>query len=243
MSIIRSAKSASLSIVRHRGASAIAIATLAFMLSALTVFILIADGMNRAASSLESKANLIADLNPHVTPAQAKVLGHKIQVEFPSAAVQYVSKEDAVTQFRKIFADSPTMLGAMQGNPLPASLQVRTKDPRLLSKIAASLRHDRSFGRLIFNPDLTRKLIEITSVIRIGGIALVLGLAFLALIIVINTTHLTIDARHEEFEVMKLVGATHAFVRNPLIIEGVLLGVTGAGVAVLARIGVLSAGR
>lgn len=213
-----------------------AIATLAFMLTALSVFILVADGMNRAAATLESKANLVADLSDSTTTTQAQSLVRGIQIRWPSTHVSFTTKAEAAAQFKRTFAGNSAMLQAVQGNPLPASLNIKTADARTLSKIAAALGHDNRVNHLIFNPNLTHKLIEITTFVRIAGIALVVGLALLAIVIVVNTTHLTVQARRDEIEVMRLVGAEHKFVRNPFIVEGILLGLAGAVLATLVGI-------
>jgi cell division transport system permease protein len=231
-------RTAILSIARHRGASLVAVATLAFLLSALTIFVLIASGLGNAASGLESKANLIADLNGRVSKSQAGSLERGIERRWPRTQVTYVSRRQALVQFRKAFAGNATMLSALEGNPLPASVQVKDANGSALDSIAAKLKRDPQVQRVIFNPNLTRKLFEITAIVTIGGSALVLGLAFLALVIVINTTHLTVEARRDEIEVMRLIGATHAFVRNPLILEGILLGLSGAIVAEVIGMGV-----
>ncbi len=213
-----------------------AIATLGFMLTALSIFILVADGMNRAAAGLESKANLVADLSDTTTVSQAQGLVQNIELRWPTTHVTYTSKGQAAAQFRRTFAGNSAMLEAVQGNPLPASLNIRTSDARVLSRIAASLRRNNQVKHLIFNPDLTHKLVEITTFVRIAGFALVVGLALLAIVIVVNTTHLTVQARRDEIEVMRLVGAEHKFVRNPFIVEGVLLGLAGAVLATLMGI-------
>jgi cell division transport system permease protein len=231
-------RTAVLSIVRHRGASVVAVATLAFVLSALTIFVLVTSGLGNAASGLESKANLIADLNGSASRGQAASLERRIESGWPRAQVTYVSRTQALAQFRKAFAGNATMLSALEGNPLPASVQVKDPNASALDAIAAKLNRDPRVDRVIFNPNLTRKLFEITAIVTIGGSAIVLGLAFLALVIVVNTTHLTVEARREEIEVMRLIGATHAFVRNPLILEGILLGLGGAVVAEVVGMGV-----
>ncbi|HEV3310380.1 MAG TPA: permease-like cell division protein FtsX [Chloroflexota bacterium] len=238
MPLSQTTRTAFKSITRHRGASLVAVVTLAFMLSALTTFVLVASGLGTAASGLASKANLIADLNPAVGAQRAARLEREITAYWPQTRVRYVSKANALVQFRKTFAGNSTMLSALEGNPLPASVEVRSSDPLILNKVAGMLAGDSRVQRVIFNPNLTHKLAEITNIVTFGGLAVISGLAFLALVIVVNTTHLTVEARREEIEVMKLIGATHGFVRNPLIVEGVLLGLGGAALAAIAAIGV-----
>lgn len=238
MRITESARTAAVGIVRHRGASIVAVVTLAFMLTALTIFVLLANGLGSAASRLEAKANLIADLNGNISHSAATSIGSNVQARWPQVQVTYASKTQALTQFRKTFAGDSAMLSAVEGNPLPASLQFRSADPRLLTGISSFLRSDSSVKRVIYNPNLTHKLVAIATFVNVAGIILVLGLAFLALVIVVNTTHLTVEARRDEIEIMKLIGATHAFVRNPLLFEGIFLGLGGALTASMVGMGV-----
>jgi cell division transport system permease protein len=53
-----------------------------------------------------------------------------------------------------------------------------------------------------------------------------------SLLLVANTIRLSIYARRREIEVMQLVGATNWFIRWPFMIEGVIVGLMGAGIAV-----------
>lgn len=237
MSISQSARTATINMVRHRGATVVAIATVAFLLSALTIFVMIASGLGNAASGLEQKANLIADLNNRTGHARVHELERRIKHRWPAAQIQFLTKGEAKAQFFREFSGNTAMLSALQGNPLPASLQVRDPDGDALTSIARMLRHSGRVNHIIFNPNLTNKLLAITAIVTIGGLAVVLGLGFLALLIVVNTTHLTVEARREEIQVMRLIGATHSFVRNPLIVEGVLLGLCGAFIAVVIGIG------
>jgi cell division transport system permease protein len=73
---------------------------------------------------------------------------------------------------------------------------------------------------------------------RAAGIALFVALALATAILVSNTLRLAVFARREEIEIMKLVGATDAFVAAPFLLEGLLQGLLGAGAAVLALVGV-----
>jgi len=228
---------AATSISRHRGASAVAVATLTFMLSALTIFVLLANGLEQAASSLEAKAQLVAYLKPSVDRSEAEVLIGDIRARWPQAQIQYVSPKVALSQFRQTSLGR-SLSGAIEGNPLPASLDIRMPNPLLLNRIAARLSSNADVHNVVLNRDLTGKLAEIATVVAIAGTAVVLGLAILALIMVINTTHLSIEARREEIEVVRLVGATQRFVRNPLIVEGLLLGVAGAILATLVGLGI-----
>ena len=72
---------------------------------------------------------------------------------------------------------------------------------------------------------------------KLAGLALFVALALATAVLVSNTLRLAVFARREEIEIMKLVGATDGFVSAPFLVEGVLQGLLGGGLAVLALLG------
>ena len=84
---------------------------------------------------------------------------------------------------------------------------------------------------VIDNPTVVEKLLTITRVLSIGGIAVLAMMLFVALFVIVNTIRIAVHARRDEIEIMQLVGATDWFVSWPFIIEGMLVGVFGAIVA------------
>jgi cell division transport system permease protein len=72
------------------------------------------------------------------------------------------------------------------------------------------------------------KLFGFTKISRNIGIALIIGLLFTAMFLISNTIKITIVARRREIEIMRLVGATNAFIRWPFFLEGLWLGLLGA---------------
>ena len=75
-----------------------------------------------------------------------------------------------------------------------------------------------------------------TSTDTVAAIFIAISLVLLgsSLFLIVNTIRLATFARRREIEVMKLVGASNWFVRVPFIAEGMVQGLVGAGLAVLA---------
>ena len=76
---------------------------------------------------------------------------------------------------------------------------------------------------------------------RGAGLALLLGLGLATAVLVSNTLRLAVYARREEIEIMKLVGATDAFVGAPFLLEGVLQGGLAGGLAAATLLGIQAA--
>ena len=152
------------------------------------------------------------------------------------AAVRYVSKDEALTRMRQTLGEKAQLLSQVQGNPLPASLEIQLKFASSAPSLAQELQRQAPIEDVDYKRDVVDRLLAITSFMRLTGSVIVLGLGCIALFIIVNTTRIAMYARRQEIEIMKLVGATDWFVRWPFIFEGVFLGLLG-GVVTVALIG------
>ncbi len=150
-------------------------------------------------------------------------------------SVSFVSKDEALAQFRDRLRQrgQVDLTGFLDRNPLPASLEVKLVDPRQYEPIVALLsRPDPRRGRRGRGPAARRaQLTTVTNVLRTGGIVLLVLVGFVVLFIIVNTIRLAVVARREEIEIMRLVGASDAFIRWPFIFEGAFVGLLGAAIA------------
>ena len=80
---------------------------------------------------------------------------------------------------------------------------------------------------------LIERLTSVTDVLRTGGLIVLVVVGFVVLFIIVNTIRLAVVARREEIEIMRLVGASDAFIRWPFIFEGAFVGLLGAAAAIL----------
>lgn len=147
-------------------------------------------------------------------------------------SVTYVSKEDAYKEAEKIFKDSPEMMENLTGNPFPASLRAKLKDPRDVDEVAARMKGDTGVDEVKYGGQEARKVIHGARYLSIGMLVLAVFLVAAATMLVANTIRLSIFARRREIEVMKLVGASNSFVRLPFMIEGFLCGLFAAVAAI-----------
>jgi len=167
-------------------------------------------------------------------------------VETPNVkAVEFISKEEALEREQRRNPEAFELLGT---NPLPDLFRVTPEDPGGVAAIVDRLApRDPKTGKR--DPQLaaidevrnreedTQKILTATGLVKlvIGGLALLLMLTSIAL--VANTIRLSIFARRREVEVMRLVGATNWFIRWPFVLEGVIVGFLGGGLAVLLLTG------
>jgi cell division transport system permease protein len=175
---------------------------------------------------------------PEIDALKTKIVGlpHVDSAEF-------VSKSEAVKILSdRLDGDLKRSLGELKTNPLPASFKIGLDDPDNLEAVRSSLTTVTPSGDVKPNSPIissvgdqradANKIRKVTGAVKIVLIVLAALLLVASLMLVGNTIRLSIYARRREVEVMRLVGATSWFIRWPFIIEGVIVGITGAAVAV-----------
>ncbi len=179
-----------------------------------------------------------------VTSAQeADILSVKSQLEkLPQVeSVSYTSADDALVAFRDRHANDQLTLQALDelgGNPLDASLEVRARDPSEYEGIVKFLEASPTLSaggasivdRINYaqNKDVIDRLSLAIRATREIGFAIVILFAIASILIAFATIRLAIYIAKDEVAVMRLVGASNAYIQGPFIVTGVITGVTAA---------------
>ena len=210
------------------------ISTVALSLFMLGVFLCGVINLNNMASSLENQVQLSIYLKDGLTTDQIMAVGKQIKAIPNLKHLEFVNKEQAMKEFKARLGDQQQLVNALGDvNPLPNSYVLTFDNPsdvKATAKLAITFQGVESTH---YGQDIVEELFRITQVIRIGGIVLIAFLAAATLFIISNTIRLTVFARRKEIAIMKYVGATNGFIRWPFLIEGMLLGLVGAIIAVL----------
>ena len=148
-------------------------------------------------------------------------------------SVRYVSREQALADFRESMKAQgrEDLTRYLDSNPLYASLEVKLVDPAGVSVGRDALRDDPQVRNVINIEDLVQRVLTVTNILRTAGTVLLLVVGVIALFIIVNTIRLAVVARAEEIEIMRLVGASDAFIRWPFVFEGAFVGFLGAAIA------------
>jgi cell division transport system permease protein len=218
-----------------------AIATMVLMLLLLAGFWLLQAGLTAGVAYVEEKVEVVADLRDvpgaeAVLVVSAQALAAEVAAMPEVRAVRYVSKDEALARFQARLRErgQVDLTGYLDRNPLPASLEVSLVDPRDYQAVVDRLSsHDEIVEDVVEVQKLIERLTSVTDVLRTGGLVVLVVVGFVVLFIIVNTIRLAVVARREEIEIMRLVGASDAFIRWPFIFEGAFVGLLGAGVALV----------
>lgn len=222
--------------VSHGGLMSLAsIGTVIITLLVLAVVALLAINGEVLARSVESQVEIRAFLKGDVTPAQGRALAEQIRRLPDVARAEFVTKQQALERMREQFKEHASLLaGLEEENPLPDAVEVRLKDAVATQRVADAVKQQPEVDEVKYARDMVQRLLQFTRAINLVGAGLVVLLMLTAVLIISNTIRLTVFARRREIGIMKLVGATDWFIRRPFVLEGILLGTVGAGLAMLA---------
>jgi cell division transport system permease protein len=154
------------------------------------------------------------------------------------AAVEYVSKEQALQRFRADFPELADVTSSLSQNPFPSALEVRLRTDADADTAAEALARDVSgragVGDVQFDRRWLARLLGVVTSARVAG-AIVAGILMLGAAFTVGAVvRLSLYARRDELEIMALVGAPFSYIRGPFVVEGLLLGGLGAAVALVA---------
>jgi cell division transport system permease protein len=147
--------------------------------------------------------------------------------------VTYESKQQAYENFLREFADQKALVENFSPDALPASFQVKLKDPSKFAVVAARIQGQSGIEKIVDNRDILRRLFAIIRLFRVGVLAVSIVMIVSASALIGNTVRLAVFNRRREIGIMRLVGATNWHIRVPFLIEGVIEGLLGAGAAIL----------
>jgi cell division transport system permease protein len=225
---------------RNAVMSLAATATMVLMLLLLAGFWIIQTGLLAGLQFTEQKVEVVAYLQTNATDAQVTELTDRLKTMPEVSSVAYVSRAEALVRFRDSMAAQgrEDLTRFLDANPLYASLEVKMVDPSKVRVVGDALRGDPSVRNVINIEDLVERVLTVTNLLRTAGTVLLVIVGVIALFIIINTIRLAVLARAEEIEVMRLVGASDAFIRWPFVFEGAFVGLLGSVVTLAILAGV-----
>jgi cell division transport system permease protein len=224
---------------RNAVMSLAATATMVLMLLLLSGFWIIQAGLLAGLEFTEQKVEVVAYLQPNATDTQVEALREDLEAMPVVDSVVYVTKDEALERFQASMEAQgrEDLTQYLDSNPLFASLEVKLVDPSSVREVGDALRDDGAVRNVINIEDLVERVLTVTDILRTAGTVLLLVVGVICLFIIVNTIRLAVFARAEEIEIMRLVGASDAFIRWPFVFEGAFVGLLGA----LISLGVLAA--
>ena len=214
--------------------------TMVLMLTLLAGFFVLQSVLLASLSFVEQKVDVRAYVENTATDDQVHDLVARIGAMPQTKSIQFITRDQALEQFRQTQAAQgrEDLTTYLESNPFYASLDVELRSPQDAAAVTDALQAEPLVRNVLDVKDLVDRVITVTGVVRTGGLVMVAVVGVIVLFIIVNTIRLAVVARAEEIEIMRLVGASDAFIRWPFVFEGALVGLLGA----LVTLGLLTAG-
>ncbi|WP_019675770.1 permease-like cell division protein FtsX [Arsukibacterium perlucidum] len=219
---------------RTPSASILTIAVLGVSLTLPATLHLLVKNMQQISSSFTQAAEISLYIREQTPANQVQSLVTILQADHDVAEVIFVSKQQAMAEFKQI-SGFGAALNYLDSNPLPDLIRVLPKNtaPQAAETLLQRLSNERIVDFAKLDIDWLTRLNAIVSMLQQAVAIIALLLLSAVLLIVGNTIRLSIMNKKDEIEVMKLVGATDAFIQRPFLYTGVWFGVFGGLLAFL----------
>ncbi len=211
-----------------------AITTTFICILVLGIGVLVSSHVEGIIGSVRDDVSVEAFIPPDFTQERVEEIRRSVEGYPEVSSVNFVSEEEALAKFKDTFKDRPKIYESLNPGDLPPSFQLMLEDPASADEVAQRLQNEGFSEENLSYPQQTINRLNTVTSYMIWGLYGATALFLISSVLLIsNAIRLSIFARRNEIEVMKLVGASDSFVRTPFVFEGMVQGLIGAGLAAL----------
>ena len=209
-------------------ASIVSICSMLLILGGITFGVFVA---NNIVNDMKTKVDQIdIILEPEVAPARVREIKNELQKIENIKDVKYVSKEEALSKMKEQWKENSFLLDGME-SALPESYEVKVESIENSTTVASSISNIKDVEKVVYYKDIVDKITKMSQIVKYVGISLVGVLLLVSFFIMSITIKLTVIARRKEISIKKYIGATNMSITGPFVVEGLVLGLLGAGVS------------
>ena len=214
----------------------LAVGTIAISLFILGIFLLVSANLSGVISEWGEKVQVNIYLKNEITQNNFLFIRDRIESSPEVEDYRYISQQDALKEFKELFGKYETFSDKLEEDVFPASFEIKIKsDFRTSDKIekfTERFANINGIEEIQYDRDWLMRLNTIINLIRLLAVTIGGILVLAAVSTTSNVIKITILSRKDEIAVMRLVGASNAFIKGPFFFEGLIQGLTAGGIAV-----------
>jgi cell division transport system permease protein len=216
--------------IRHGGMTFSSIIAVTITLVMVSILLMITLNLAQLASIVQSEVQIYVGISNNANQTSITTLGNRIGVIQGVAKLTFSDKDNELDKFIASYGPEGQIFEIYRGenNPLKNAYIIEIAEGYDIAVIADQINAFENVDTVDYGGENTVKLINFMNAIRDGGLLLVLILGSLAVFLVANTIKITIQARYDEIQILRILGATNHFIRMPMVIEGFMIGLLGA---------------
>ena len=232
------ARSAFAGIWKEKWINFLSVVSIGVGLFILLVALFTVYNLNHFASKLQDLFSMTVYLDDGISQQNLARLEGAIKADPSVRTVSYISKTAALDELKKSLKDSSYLFEGLDGNPLPASIEIRFRRDDVKSGTAQEFARQIKAMQGVQDVEYGAKFLEgierIITDARSAGLAFLAALLIGVLFVCYSTVKILFYRRKDEVETLSLLGAGGWFIRAPFLMEGALLGLAGGLLACLA---------
>lgn len=227
------------SIKKHRFMSFASVTIIMACLIIMGSVTLLSFNIDALIKDLEGQNEVVAFVDETIAdPTQAVALESSLRLIDNVEDVEFVSREEAMDAFMSKYDEN--LMEGIDASVFRHRFVIHLTDIALMGETKAALESVPGIVKVNAHLEYASAFITLRNIVSAVSLVLTVILVFVSVFIMSNTIKLTTFGRREEIAIMKMVGATNSFIRLPFVIEGLVLGVLGGGLAFLAEWGLYS---
>lgn len=185
---------------------------------------------------LEDQNEIVVFVDEKLSEDEARKVADSLNNIDNVSSVDFVTREEAMETFMEKY-DSSFREG-IDETVFRHRCVIHLTDIALMAQSKADLEATEGVAKVNAHLEYAKSFVTIRNIVSVISLVLIAILVFVSFFIMSNTIKLATFSRREEIAIMKMVGANNGFIRMPFVIEGLVLGVLGGGLAFLAEWGI-----
>lgn len=197
-------------------------------------FGLVAVNVDNLIGNMEEDSQILAFVDESLSDSDALSIEGAIRSIPNVRDVQFISREEAMENYKNTYGDS-TVFENLDASVFRNRYVIRLNDITLMRDTADTVDAVNGVADVNAPVSIAEGFIAVRNVVSVITAILIVILLVVSVFMMSNTIKLATFTRRDEIAVMKMVGASNSFIRTPFVVEGLILGLLGSGIAFLLQ--------
>ena len=214
-------------------------------ISCITVTLIIVAASIVGSWNVENFTDLIRDdftivafINNKTSQEDEEKIKSQIEKIKNVESIEFISKKDIMEEMKQSSDTLNTVMSSWgeSENPLDDTYQIRVKNEEKINKTAEKIKKIEHIDKVSYGEGMVDSMISIFKIVKNILIVIVIALVVVTAFLIVNTIKITIFSRQEEIEIKRLVGASNISIKQPFVIEGLIIGMLGSIIPMIVTI-------
>ena len=234
----RNIRDAFKSVFRNFSLSLASITCIVITLVLVSIGLILSQNVNYFINDLESELTIVAYIKTEIVNEDIASLTSRIKEMDRVTEVVYSTKEEIKNEMIAEYPEFETIMNPWteESNPLLNRYKIKVMDANDIKGVANKIKDMNMIDSVVYGERIVDQILPVFNVVKNVTVIIVLGLILVTTFLISNTIKLTIYARRNEIEIMRLVGTSNIVIKLPFLFEGLFLGVLGAILPIILSI-------